>query len=231
MIPVLDFSSLIVIILMLLGVSTILICGLLFVRQSIKYSEESRVKWLAFVGLFLIFAAISILLHPVLYILTDSQEYLSYISQGVFIAAMIMLVLYMDRVVYPSSRNIFTIVYIVSEIIFILGVILLHYGVPFLSSGILALIVPLGLVGVGLYMGVLYIKIAIQSQGQARKNAIYVILGGISLAGAYILSGLKPIILAIITGLEGFFLFTAIIAPVLALIGLPLLAKGLDLSL
>ncbi|NVM53338.1 MAG: hypothetical protein HWN66_06505 [Candidatus Helarchaeota archaeon] len=231
MIPVLDSLSLIVISLWFIIVGLYLIGGILFVRQSIKYSEEPRVKILAFIGLFLMFAALSRLFHPTLFILFDQLESLSYLSNSIFIAAIIMFVFYLERDIYPPSRYIFTIILVISEIIFIIGEILLYFGIVLISREILDLIVPIALVSAGIFMAILYIKIAIQSQGEARKDAIYIILGGIFFAGSYLLSGLEGIVLAIISGLEGISLFTAIIAPVLALMALPLMVKGFRLSL
>jgi len=231
MIPALDSLSFIVIILWIIIVGCYLISGLLFVRQSFKYADEPRVKILAFVGLCLILVAISRLFHPVLFIFGDSQIYISYISQGIFIAAIIMLVFYLERVIYPSSHYIFTIILVIGEIVFVVGEILLNYGVAFIGPEVLTLIVPIVVIFAGLFMAVLYIKIAIQSSGEARKDAIYIIIGGIFFAGSYLLSGLEEVVLSLISGLEGINLFLAILAVLLALLALPFMLKGFRLSL
>lgn len=231
MIPALDSLSFTVIILWIIIVGCYLIGGLLFIRQSFKYAEEPRVKILSLVGLCLILAAISRLFHPVLFIFGDSDPFFSYISNGIFIAAVIMLMFYLERVIYPPSHYIFTIILVIGEIVYVITEIFHNYGVDLIAPEILGLIVPIVIIFAGLFMAVLYIKIAIQSSGEARKDAIYIIIGGVLFAGSYLLSGLEGVVFALVTGLEGMNLYLAVSAVILGFLALPFMLKGFRLSL
>ena len=219
----LDLLELTLIIVWFIAVGFYLISGFLFVRQSFKYAEEPRVKILAFVGFFLILAAISRLLHPIIFIFNNEQEFIFYISQGIFIAAIIMLVFYLERVIYTASHYIFTIILVIGETLFVISEISLHYGVILIGPEFFSLIVAFVMASAGLFMAVLYLRIAIQSSGEPRRDAIYILIGGVLFACSYLISGLEKILLSLDQ--------VALIASILTLLALPFFVKGFRLSL
>lgn len=224
MIPAIDLGILSVIILISIVIACYSISGVLFIRQSFKYAEEPRVKILAFIGSFLVLVSISRFFHPILYFLSYELNHIFYISQGIFIAAIIMLVFYLERVIYTASHYIFTIILVIGETLFIISEIALSYGTIIIAPEFFSWIVAFVMASAALFMGILYIRIAIQSSGEARRDAICIIIGGLLFALSYMLAGFENE--TTITYLQ-----IAIYAAPLELVALPFLLKGFRLSL
>lgn len=193
--------------------------GSLFVRQSIKYREEPRVKILALVGLFLILDGVSRMFHPVMWLLFDPslQALFFYISQIAFIAALIAIAFYVEREIFPASRYAITIALVIGEILYIIN----NYFVTYkeLFSDIIAYIMG----GACLLIILLYIRLAIKSTGKPRRDAMYIVIGIFFFAGTYVASVLEDIGYTVA--------FIGVITAIFAFISLPFLLKGFHLSL
>ena len=189
-----------------------LLFGILFVRQSVKYGEEARVKILAFVGFFLILIGISRLFHPFLATLDPANESIFFpIGQITLIAALIMIVFYVERQVFKASHHALTIFLCIGEVLYIIDSVLFSFIL------IIAMIVSL------LFILILYLRLAIISSGEPQRDAWYVIVGVICFACSYLVYGLEDVLL---TPNQ-----LGIITAVAALISLPFLLKGFRFSL
>lgn len=193
--------------------------GFLFIRQSIKYREEPRVRILALVGLFLILDGISRMFHPVLWLLFDPslRNLFFYISQIAFIAALIAIAFYVEREIFSASRYAITIALVIGEILYVIN----NYFVTYkeLFSFVSAVIQN----GACLLLILLYVRLAIKSTGEPRRDAIYIVIGILFFAATYVASVLEEV---------GFTIeMLGVITAIFAFISLPFLVKGFHFSL
>lgn len=174
-----------------------IIFGTLFIRQSFKVVEGERLKVIIFVGLFLILYGAARLIHPVIFAFIPLSLY--YIGQIVFItgqsiliAALIMIVFYVERVIFRKSRYAFTIALTGFEILYI-GVVIITALIGAkaeIFSFILAIIMAVS----GLLVLIQYARVAIESTGEVRRNAIFIIIGMLFLAASFLINGFENII-------------------------------------
>ena len=190
------------------------ISGSLFIRQSIKNPEEERLKVINFVGLFLILDGISRLCHPVLFEITQMNFF--YASQVTFIASIVMVLIYIERIVFPESKYAFTIILTVSEVLFVLNWLTIFYNV-------FSYILAFAMVASCFFIIILYIRIAIKTSGVLRRDAIFIIIGILAFALSYILYGAEDIFLT----QEQLIIPTVICG----FVSVPFLVKGFNLEL
>ncbi len=204
--PPLMFAA---VILWIIAVALFFLFGVLFLRQSVKYREEPRVKILAFIGLFLVLMGISRIFHPIIFTFSEDLTFF-FISQGFFLAAVIMVVFYVERVVFPASHYIMTIIISIAEILFII------------NSTLFSIVIGIANTIACIFLLILYVRLVIQSSGDIRRDAIYIIIWLILFAGIFAVGVLEEFGLT----LEQ----TAFIAAIFAFCSLPFMIKGFHLT-
>lgn len=198
-------------------VTAFIIIGALFIRQSFKYGEEKKIKVIIFIGLFLILIGVSRLFHPVVFAFIRI-DLMYQIGQLLFAASIIMIVFYVERQIFQASRYVFTISLCVCEVLFIFSPLLS----PFIIRDIFTIILSIAMAAASLFVLILYLRVAIKSTGELRRNAIYVVIGIFLLAASYVSYIL-----------ENFFPreIVMILTVTLSFASLPFIMKGFELSL